>query len=78
MRVTVVFLCVYLCVCYQASGYIPGLYVENKVLLSFPWHFQDMHCVKTLYNVQKFWQHLLTTTVFFNTANSKCCWLSSV
>jgi hypothetical protein len=44
-KVTVVVLCVcvclsvYLSVCYQATCYIPGLYVENKVLLGFIWHF---------------------------------------
>ena len=25
---------------YQASCYIPGLYVEKKVLLAFLWHFK--------------------------------------
>ena len=38
-RVTVIVLCVSVCVClsvcYRASGYIPRLYVENKMPLGF-------------------------------------------
>ena len=37
--------CVCLCVCYHDSCFIPRLYVENMVLLSFLWHSQDVHCV---------------------------------
>ena len=36
--------CVCVCV-FCTSCYIPGLYIESKVLLGFLWHFQDMHCV---------------------------------
>ena len=39
--------CVCLSVCY---GYIPHLYVENKVPLGFLWCFQDMHCVAFVEN----------------------------
>ena len=53
-RVTVVVLCVCLSVrlsvCYRASGYIPRLYVENKVPLGFLWCFQDMQCVAFVEN----------------------------
>ena len=42
-RVTVVVLCACLCVCvsvcYQASCYIPYLYVESEVSLGFSWRF---------------------------------------
>ena len=40
-------LSVYLCVCYHASGYIPGLYmyVQSEVAYSFLYAFKDMHCV---------------------------------
>ena len=34
-RVMVLDLCVRLCVCYRASGYIPGLYVQCEVIYSF-------------------------------------------
>ena len=37
--------CVCVCVCYHASYYIPRLYVENKVTLSFLWCVVDMYCV---------------------------------
>ena len=37
--------CVCLSVCYLASCFIPRLYVENMVPLSFLWPSQDMHCV---------------------------------
>ena len=39
-----------LSVCYHASGYIPHLYVENKMPLGFLWRFQDMHCVAFVEN----------------------------
>ena len=42
--------CVCLSVCYHASCYIPCLYVENKVLLSFPCHFLLMYCVDFVEN----------------------------
>ena len=48
-RVAVVCLCVCVCVClsvcYHASCFIPHLYFENTVPLSFLWRSQDMHCV---------------------------------
>ena len=37
--------CVCECVCYHASCYIPHLYTENKVPLSFLCHFLLMYCV---------------------------------
>ena len=37
--------CVCLSVCYHASCFIPRLYVENTVPLSFLWRSQDVHCV---------------------------------
>ena len=43
--------------------YIPDLYVENKVPLSFVWHFHDMTCMDFI--VQKFQRHLLTTAALF-------------
>ena len=42
--------CVCLCVCYHASYYIPHLYVEIKVALSFLCHFLHMHCVDLVEN----------------------------
>ena len=49
-KVMVVFLCVRvcvcLCVCYHASYYIPHLYVEIKVALSFLCHFLHMRYVE--------------------------------
>ena len=33
------------CVCFRTSFCIPPLYVENKVSLSFLWHFLNMYCV---------------------------------
>ena len=51
-RVTVV--CV--CVSYHTSCFIPRLYVENTVPLSFLWRSQDIHCVDF---VQRFWRHFL-------------------
>ena len=55
-RGKVVILCVSMCVsvcvciCYHASYYIPGLYVENKVLLGFLWYSHGMHCVDFVEN----------------------------
>ena len=42
--------CVCVCVRYHASCYIPRLYVENKVPLSFLWRSQDMYCVDFVEN----------------------------
>ena len=44
--------CVHVCVyvCYHASCYIPHLYVENKVLLSFPCPFLLIYCVDFVEN----------------------------
>ena len=42
--------CVSGCVCYHASYYIPHLYVENKVPLSFLCHFLHMYCVDFIKN----------------------------
>ena len=46
------FVCVSVCmsVCYHASCYIPCLYVENTVPLSFLQRSQDMHCVDFVEN----------------------------
>ena len=48
VRGTVVVLCV--CVCYHTSCYIPGVYVANKVPLSFLWHFQCRYYVDFVEN----------------------------
>ena len=42
--------CVCLSVCYHASCYIPRLYIEITVPLSFLWCSQDMHCVDFIEN----------------------------
>ena len=49
-RITVVVLCVCVCVCYYTNCYIPRLYVEIKVALSFLCHFLHMHCVDFIEN----------------------------
>jgi hypothetical protein len=59
-----VVLCVSECVCFQAGFYIPGLCVENKVLI-----IAFSRCALwVLCFVKKCWRHLLTTTAFF------ACW----
>ena len=59
---------IFVCVCYHANCYKPGLCVENKVPLGFLWYFQDtctctsMCCVDFIETLcSKFQQHLLTT-----------------
>ena len=42
--------CVCLSVCYHTNCYIPRLYVEIKVALSFLCHFLHMHCVDFVEN----------------------------
>ena len=49
-RVTVVILCVCLCVYYHTNCYIPRLYVEIKVALNFLCHFLHMQCVHFVEN----------------------------
>ena len=49
-RVTVVCVCVCLSVCCHTNCYIPRLYVENMLPLSFLWRFQDMYCVDFIEN----------------------------
>ena len=47
------FVCVCLCVCYHASGYIPGLYVQSEAAYSFLLAFKDIHayCVDFTENI---------------------------
>ena len=40
-----------LCVCYRASGYIPGLYVQSEAAYSFLQAFKDIYCVDFAENV---------------------------
>ena len=60
--------CVCLCVCYHTNCYIPNLYVEIKVVLSFLCHFLHMHCVHFVENAlfRSYGDiNLLTTSAFF-------------
>ena len=60
--------CVCVCVCHHASYYIPCLYVKNKVPLNFLCHFLHVTVLCRFHQkcfVEKFWQHLLTTSAFF-------------
>ena len=59
-----VIVCVCVCVCYCTSGYIPPLYVENKVPLGFLWRLPRYALCGFRWRcfVQKFWRHLLTTS----------------
>ena len=43
--------CVYLSVCYHASGYIPSLYVQSEAAYSFLYAFKGMYCVDFAENV---------------------------
>ena len=58
--------CVCLSVCYRASCYIPGLYVESEAVLSFLYAFKDMCCMDFAENVfffQEIWRHLPVTMI---------------